>query len=139
MSGNSNSPYKPREGDTPLPQAVDSRFMYCTCGSMVSRVEISIQQDGKPYIPIARMNRCCMCGRVERVYIIPAGASQLSAAQQNGITLRHVAECVRQAPLSSYSLEELKSGKLHGFPHKAGSEYNPNEHIEPRERETTLW
>lgn len=121
------------------PAVKDDRFMYCICGSIVSRVEISIRQDGKPNEPIARMNRCYMCGRVERVYLIPAGAGQLSAAQHNGIMLRHVAECVRQAPLNSYSMEELKSGKLHGFPHKAGSGYNPDEHIEQRERETTLW
>lgn len=104
-------------------------------GTILSTVTISIKQDG-PYIPIAKMIRCCLCGWVERVYLLPGDKSVTtgkvgpSNAEQAGLTLRHVAECVRQAPLSRYTIDELKSGKLRGFDVKAAT-YNPDAFTEP--------
>lgn len=111
-------------------------------GTVLSTVTISIKCDG-PYIPIAKMIRCCRCGWVERVYLLP-GSKDLatgkvgpSNAEQAGLTMRHVAECVRQAPLSSYTIDELKSGKLRGFDVKPVT-YNPNAYTEPTEPEAVF-
>lgn len=105
-------------------------------GTILSIVTISIQRPG-PYVPIAKMIRCCRCGWVERVYLLPGnkniatGKVGPSNAEQAGLTLRHVAECVRQAPLSSYTIDELKSGKLRGFDVKPAVTYNPDQFTEP--------
>ena len=56
-----------------------------------------------------------------------------SNAELNGLSLRHVAECVRQAPLESYTIGELKSGFIHGFPVKPPQDrYDPDAHIETK-------
>lgn len=111
-------------------------------GTILSTVTISIKQAG-PYIPIAKMIRCCRCGWVERVYLLPGnkdiatGKIGPSNAEQAGISLRHIAECVRQAPLSSYTMDELKIGKVRGFDVKPVT-YNPDAFIEPQEPEAVF-
>ena len=111
----------------------DPKFMYCKCGTILSKVDISIKIPNAPTIPIARMNRCCVCSWVERVYLLPGHNGGKSNAELNGLSLRHVAECVRQAPLESYTIGELKSGFIHGFPVKPPQDrYDPDAHIEPK-------
>lgn len=121
---------------TPTPPAGgftnDPRYMYCKCGTIMSRVDISIKIPNAASIPIARMHRCCVCPWVGRVYILPGHNGSKSNAELNGLSLRHVAECVHQAPLESYTLGELKSGMLHGFPVKPPADkYDPDAHIQP--------
>ena len=122
--------------ETPNPPAggftQDPKYMYCKCGTIMSCVDISINLPGAANIPIARMNRCCACSWVERVYILPGRNGGKSNAELNGLSMRHVAECVRQAPLESYTLDELKTGRLHGFPVKPPADkYDPDAHIQP--------
>lgn len=107
-------------------------------GTLLSEVTISIKCKG-PNIPIAKMVRCCRCGYLQGIWLIPGhetgdGFNRLpSEAQKNGITVGMITTCLSQMFVGSFTLEELKSGKVHGASVniKRVLEYNPDKYIEP--------
>lgn len=109
-------------------------------GSLLSEVTISIKC-GEHNTPIAKMVRCCRCSYLQSIWLIPGIEMENemgrypSVAQENGITVGMITKCLSQMFIDSFTLEELKSGKVHGASEsvKRIIDYNPNKHIEPEE------
>lgn len=99
-------------------------------GTVVSRVIIRLKQPGL-WPDIAEMNRCCKCGFVDSIRILPGIHGGKSQAEKAGITMRHVAEVVRQCPMDAFTIEEFKAGKMTGFDYKAPQEDQPDRNHEP--------
>jgi hypothetical protein len=109
-------------------------------GTLLSEVTVSIKCKG-PNIPIAKMVPCCRCSYLQGIWLIPGREMENelgrypSVAQENGITVGMITKCLSQMFVESFTLEELKSGKVHGASVnvKRVIDYNPDKYIEPEE------
>jgi hypothetical protein len=126
-------------------------------GTILPLNHISVDPgNGKPWIPVAEVSKCCLCGWLSYLTLLPGKKEELgygkykvlpSEAEKMGITLHMVSVCFNQLALSAYTLKELKAGKVKAarnvepsFMTPAPSlatgkpiDYNPNAFIEARE------
>lgn len=102
-----------------------ANIMTCKCGNPISLVIINLRPISGPFEPIAEWSRCCTCNRTHELKMLP---------NRNKITESQLTACMRQLPKADYfTLDELKSGKVHGVNAIPPKEYNPNAYLGERE------